>query len=136
MVETSHKPDWHKGFVVNKEDLVVSQLMRLGVPPSEVKYVIATHFDGDHAGSLGAFTASEIVAQRRQFPGGAGRPPPGSPGRGTKWGNAQLKYQLINGDVTLLPGIEIIETSGHVAGHQSVLVRLPETGPVLLAIDA
>jgi N-acyl homoserine lactone hydrolase len=31
-----------------------------------------------------------------------------------------------------LPG----PTSGHVPGHQSVLVRLPQTGPVLLAIDA
>jgi N-acyl homoserine lactone hydrolase len=36
----------------------------------------------------------------------------------------------------LLPGIELIETTGHKPGHQSVLVRLPETGPVLLAIDA
>jgi N-acyl homoserine lactone hydrolase len=36
----------------------------------------------------------------------------------------------------LLRGIELIETSGHVPGHQSVLVRLPKTGPVLLAIDA
>jgi N-acyl homoserine lactone hydrolase len=32
--------------------------------------------------------------------------------------------------------LELIETSGHVPGHQSVLVRLPETGPVLLTIDA
>jgi hypothetical protein len=29
-----------------------------------------------------------------------------------------------------------VATGGHVPGHQSVLVRLPETGPVLLAIDA
>jgi N-acyl homoserine lactone hydrolase len=29
-----------------------------------------------------------------------------------------------------------LETSGHVPGHQSLLVRLPETGPVLLTIDA
>jgi N-acyl homoserine lactone hydrolase len=36
----------------------------------------------------------------------------------------------------LLPGIELIESSGRVPGHQSVLVRLPHTGPVLLAIDA
>lgn len=28
------------------------------------------------------------------------------------------------------------ETSGHAPGHQSVLVRLPQTGPVLLTIDA
>jgi N-acyl homoserine lactone hydrolase len=39
-------------------------------------------------------------------------------------------------DVELVPGVELIETSGHVPGHQVVLVRLPHTGPVLLAIDA
>jgi N-acyl homoserine lactone hydrolase len=32
--------------------------------------------------------------------------------------------------------LELLETSGHVPGHQSVLVRLPETGAVLLTIDA
>nr|WP_233098029.1 hypothetical protein [Dictyobacter vulcani] len=33
-------------------------------------------------------------------------------------------------------GIDLIETSGHVPGHQAILVHLPESGPVLLAIDA
>lgn len=36
----------------------------------------------------------------------------------------------------LLPGLTLLETSGHTPGHQSVLLRLPQTGPVLLAIDA
>ena len=30
----------------------------------------------------------------------------------------------------------MIETSGHVPGHQSVLVRLPKTGAILLTVDA
>jgi N-acyl homoserine lactone hydrolase len=42
----------------------------------------------------------------------------------------------VDGDTELLPGLELIDTSGHVPGHQSVLVRLPKTGPVLLTIDA
>src|SRR5262249_13343505 len=46
------------------------------------------------------------------------------------------RYRFVDGDTTLLPGLELIETSGHAPGHQSVLVRLPKTGPVLLAIDA
>src|SRR5690606_22997633 len=41
-----------------------------------------------------------------------------------------------DGDTELLPGLELIETSGHVPGHQSVLLRLHKTGTVLLAIDA
>src|SRR5262249_36064107 len=52
------------------------------------------------------------------------------------WDAPGLRYRLVDGDTELLPGIELIDTSGHVPGHQSVLVRLPETGPVLLTIDA
>jgi N-acyl homoserine lactone hydrolase len=47
-----------------------------------------------------------------------------------------IRYRLVEGDVTLLKGIELLETSGHVPGHQSLLVRLPQTGPILLTIDA
>jgi len=46
------------------------------------------------------------------------------------------RIRLVDGDTALLPALELIETSGHVPGHQSVLVRLPKTGAVLLAIDA
>jgi N-acyl homoserine lactone hydrolase len=47
-----------------------------------------------------------------------------------------LKYRLVDDDIELLPGLNLIETSGHTTGHQSVLLKLPRTGPVLLAIDA
>ena len=32
--------------------------------------------------------------------------------------------------------MHLLETSGHVTGHQSVLLHLPRTGAVLLPIDA
>ena len=46
------------------------------------------------------------------------------------------RIRLVDGDTELLPGLELIETSGHVPGHQSVLVRLLKTGAILLTIDA
>ena len=46
------------------------------------------------------------------------------------------RIRLVDGDTELLPGLKLIETSGHVPGHQSVLVRLPKTGSILLTIDA
>jgi N-acyl homoserine lactone hydrolase len=46
------------------------------------------------------------------------------------------RIRLVDGDTELLPGLALIETSGHVPGHQSVLVRLPKTGAILLTIDA
>jgi N-acyl homoserine lactone hydrolase len=52
------------------------------------------------------------------------------------WGNPALQYQLVEEDEEVLPGITLIETSGHVPGHQSVLVRLRSSRKILLAIDA
>jgi N-acyl homoserine lactone hydrolase len=42
----------------------------------------------------------------------------------------------VDGDTELLPGLELIETSGHVPGHQSVLIRLPSAGAILFTVDA
>src|SRR4029079_16271613 len=53
-----------------------------------------------------------------------------------QWDQPMERIQLVDGDTELLSGLELIDTSGHVPGHQSVLVRLPKTGAVLLTIDA
>jgi N-acyl homoserine lactone hydrolase len=53
-----------------------------------------------------------------------------------EWDQPMERIRLVDGDTELLPGLTLIETSGHVPGHQSVLVRLPKTGAVLLTIDA
>ena len=134
MVEISRRPD-HQGARVTSDDLVVNQLARLGLRPENIRYLVATHFDGDHAGCLATFTRAEVVVQRQHYEAAkAGHPR--FAGTRDQWGDPRLRYRLVDGDAELLPGIELIETSGHVPGHQSVLVRLPKTGPMLLAIDA
>ncbi len=47
-----------------------------------------------------------------------------------------MRFREVDGDIEILPGIRLLDTSGHVAGHQSVLVHLPNTGAALLPIDA
>lgn len=114
---------------------VIEHLAALGLRPDDIAIVICTHFDVDHAGYHDAFTKAEFVVQsehyalarsgHRRF--AAARP---------HWDHPALRYRLIDGDAEILPGLTLLETSGHAPGHQSVLVRLPRTGPVLLAIDA
>jgi N-acyl homoserine lactone hydrolase len=119
---------------VDEEDHVVSQLARVGVTPRDVRYVVATHYDFDHAGNHDQFPDAEFVVQR------AHREAAETLDRFRElrpvWDAPGLRHRLVDGDTELLPGIELIECGGHVPGHQAVLVRLPETGPVLLAIDA
>lgn len=114
---------------------VVEQLAGLGIHPDDVNVVISTHFDVDHAGYHDAFPHAEHVVQRQHYELARDGHPRFAPAR-AHWDHPTLSYRQVEGDTELLPGIELIETSGHTPGHQSVLVRLPETGPVLLTIDA
>jgi N-acyl homoserine lactone hydrolase len=47
-----------------------------------------------------------------------------------------LDYQPIAGDTEIVPGVWAIATPGHTPGHQSLAVRLQETGLVILTGDA
>jgi N-acyl homoserine lactone hydrolase len=113
---------------------VVEQLAGIGLTPDDVDTVISTHYDGDHAGRHAAFTRAQYVVQRAHHLDAASNPRYAS--IRPQWDQPMERIRLVDGDVELLPGLELIETSGHVPGHQSVLVRLPETGAVLLTVDA
>ena len=43
---------------------------------------------------------------------------------------------LREGDGEVVPGVWVISSPGHTPGHQSVLVSLPKSGKMLLALDA
>jgi N-acyl homoserine lactone hydrolase len=122
------------GTRMNEEDYVVNRLAELGVTPADIRYLVCTHFDGDHAGGHDEFRDAELVVQRTHYE--VARQHSRFDGVREHWDRPELRYRQVDGDTELLPGIELIESGGHVPGHQSVLVRLPNTGPVLLAIDA
>jgi N-acyl homoserine lactone hydrolase len=113
---------------------VIEQLAGLGLKPADIHIVISTHYDYDHAGKHSAFTKAEYVVQRVHHMDGQTNPR--SAATRPEWDQPAERIRLLDGDTELLPGLELIETSGHVPGHQSVLVRLPKTGTVLLTIDA
>jgi len=117
------------------EKNVLEHLANLGLHPDDIDLLICTHFDVDHAGYHDAFPKAELIVQRQHYELARGGHPRFAPAR-PHWDHPALRYRLIDGDTELLPGLTLLETSGHALGHQSVLLRLPQTGPVLLAIDA
>jgi N-acyl homoserine lactone hydrolase len=114
---------------------VIEQLADLGLHPDDIDLLICTHFDVDHAGYHDAFTKAELIVQREHYALARSGHARFAAAR-AHWDHAALRYRLVDGDTELLPDLKLLETSGHAPGHQSVLVRLPQTGPVLLAIDA
>src|SRR4051794_17535031 len=113
---------------------VIEQLASIGLKPDDVDIVISSHYDIDHAGRHAAFTKAHYVVQRVHHLDAASNPRFAA--TRPQWDQPMERIRLVDGDTELVPGLELIETSGHVPGHQSVLVRLPKTGAILLPIDA
>ncbi|WP_227269472.1 N-acyl homoserine lactonase family protein [Roseobacter weihaiensis] len=117
------------------EDTVVARLASIGLTPSDIDILVCSHLDDDHSGNHDLFPGAELVVQREHYELAKGGHPRFATNREI-WDLPDLNYRLIEGDTALTAGVELLETGGHVPGHQSVLVRLPKTGPVLLAVDA
>lgn len=101
---------------------------RAGIAPGSVDLVFLTHFHGDHRAGLAAFpdadwrmAPSEFEYQRCQLAAG-------SPDR-------ELLERLQPARSELIPGIIVIETPGHSAGHAS-LVFESEGKRIAVAGDA
>lgn len=118
---------------VNGTD-VIEQLASIGIAPDDIDTVISTHYDLDHAGRHAAFTKAQYIVQRAHHEDADSNPRFAD--IRDQWDQSLARIRLVDGDTELLPGLELLETSGHVPGHQSVLVRLRESGTVLLPIDA
>lgn len=113
---------------------VIEQLANIGLKPNDIDTVISTHYDIDHAGRHAAFPKAHYVVQRAHHVDAATNPRFAA--LRPQWDQPLERVRLVDGDTELLPGLKLIETSGHVPGHQSVLVRLPKTGAILLTVDA
>jgi N-acyl homoserine lactone hydrolase len=113
---------------------VIEQLVMIGLKPADISQVICTHFDADHSGQHAAFAQAEFVVQRAHFD--EAKINARFAATRSQWNQPSLHYLFLESDTTLYPGLELVRTDEHTLGHQSILMRLPETGPVLLTIDA
>ena len=120
--------DWLRSVRASEENSPAGQLARLGLTPTDVTHLVVTHTHFDHAGGLGDFPDATLVVQRAEW---ERRPAY----RRFSWPEG-ARYQVVDGDVDLAPGLRLLHTPGHTPGHSSLLVSLPRTGPVVLAIDA
>jgi len=118
-------------------DLLVHRLDSIGVEPTDVDLVVLSHLHFDHAGGAGLFPKSELVVQKDEY-ATALYPPPFSEGfyYRKNFDLPSYRWRYLDGDTELSPGVSVLRTDGHTPGHQSLLVELPGTGPVILAGDA
>jgi N-acyl homoserine lactone hydrolase len=109
---------------------LTSQLEMLGVKPADIKYLAVSHTHPDHIGNVELFPQSMLLVQKAEYewpaPLGVGRFKPEHP------------VTKLEGDYDVFGdgSVTIIATPGHTPGHQSLLVKLPKNGALVLSGDA
>lgn len=122
------------------ERVLLRQLESVGIAPSDVRYVVNTHLHGDHGGANGDLPDATFIVQRAEYEYAR---EPDIPSMVREYPLHQLllddlRYETIDGDLDLFGdgSIQLLQTPGHTPGHMSLLLRLPETGPLILTGDA
>jgi N-acyl homoserine lactone hydrolase len=109
---------------------LASELNAVGVKPSDIKFLAISHTHPDHIGNVEMFPETTLLVQKAEYewpnPLGVGRFKPEHP------------VKKLDGDYDVFGdgSVTIISTPGHTPGHQSLLVKLPKTGAIVLSGDA
>jgi glyoxylase-like metal-dependent hydrolase (beta-lactamase superfamily II) len=109
---------------------LAAQLEQLGLKATDIKAMAVSHTHPDHIGNVEMFPTAMLYVQKAEY----------------EWPGADNKPRFKpEHPVTLLEGdrdifgdgsLTILSTPGHTPGHQSLLVKLPKTGEIVLSGDA
>jgi glyoxylase-like metal-dependent hydrolase (beta-lactamase superfamily II) len=130
------------------DETAVRQVTALGLDPADVRHIVVTHLDLDHAGGLGDFPEAEVHVHSPELR--AALAPPLTErlryvkaqwAHGPRWAEHRVEGDdwFGFGSVTLLEGIgaeiALVPLLGHSIGHSGVAVR-DERGWLLHCGDA
>lgn len=119
-----------KAVTWRRPKTLAAQLEQLGLKPGDVKMMAVSHTHPDHTGNVELFPQATLYVQKAEYdwPGANNEPrfKPSHP------------VELLAGDKDVFGdgSVNILSTPGHTPGHQSLLVKLPKTGAVVLSGDA
>jgi N-acyl homoserine lactone hydrolase len=106
--------DWR---VVNRS--AADALADLDMTPGDIDLVINTHLHFDHCGQNAVFRHAAHYVQRAELD----RAERESRALYDWFDFMNARFELLDGDAEILPGLSVIATPGHTTGHQSVVVE-------------
>lgn len=118
------------GPVWRKPITLAAQLEAIHIKPSDIKLIAVSHSHPDHAGNVELFPNTLMLVQRVEYEWAGSR-------QDTVAFDKRHPVKLVDGDYDIFGdgSLILLSTPGHTPGHQSLLVRLPKTGAVILSGD-
>jgi N-acyl homoserine lactone hydrolase len=118
---------------------VSQQLADVGFSLSDVSILALSHYHLDHTGQAELFPQARLLLGRQDIDALRAHHAPfySEPGRLSHWLFGTGRMDPVDGDLDIFgDGAAImLALPGHTPGHHGLLLRLPDTGPVLLCAD-
>jgi N-acyl homoserine lactone hydrolase len=108
-------------------------LSSLGLSPLDVDLVVLSHLHFDHAGGLADVAHAEVHVQRAEREAALSSRDPACFEDEVR---GPYRWTEREGGYSPMPGVTVVPSPGHTAGHVSLLVERDEGAPVLLCGDA
>jgi N-acyl homoserine lactone hydrolase len=127
--------------IVTEADLAPNRLREINLKPDQIDLVANSHLHYDHAGGNIFFKHATFLVQFDEIQS-AMWPEPFSGLVAENYCREDfdlpVRYEQLDGDYDVFGDqrVVLIKTPGHTRGHQSLIVRLPEKGTVILTQDA
>lgn len=145
LVDTGFDKDWVERKLPfeqpqqTPEQAVDAQLRAIGVSPDDIDYVVNSHLHFDHCSGNKKFPHATFVFSKSELRH-AYVPDPwerlGYDSALVEMPGARMEMLELNGyDYDVVPGVTLIETPGHSAGHLSVVVKMGSQAPLVFPID-
>jgi glyoxylase-like metal-dependent hydrolase (beta-lactamase superfamily II) len=119
-----------KAVLWRRPKTLAGELDRLGVKPADIKGMAVSHTHPDHVGNVEMFPTTMLYVQKAEYewPGANNAPR----------FKAEHPVTKLEGDRDIFGdgSVTILSTPGHTPGHQSLLVKLPKSGAIVLSGDA
>lgn len=136
--ELIHQKDGVEAWIfhLSMKKTVMAQFKEIGIHPQEVDYLAFSHVHNDHTGNANYFTSAKIIMQEKEYDTAFN--PDKRPSNYKDYSGLENSEVLkLNGDYDLFGDgtVQLIATPGHTAGHQSLLLKLEETGTIVISGD-
>ena len=114
-----------------------SQLAEIGYTPDKIDYLAISHSHRDHVGNANDFAGSTWLVQKAEYDFMFEPNQPPEQFNPNYQALRNSKKQMLEGDHDVFgDGTVVLKyTPGHTPGHQSLYVKLPKTGGVVLSGD-
>jgi len=118
---------------------LVEQLAELNLMPAQITYVGISHYHGDHVGQVASFPQATLLIGKGDWDVLTDPKPiaAANPANFAHWISGGGKVEPLSGDKDVFGdgSVIVLNTPGHTPGHHSLLVKLKDSGNILITGD-